>query len=223
MSGSAVRLLCSGRVFFFWPQFCSIDLSQSDVVYGICCQRAQKRITVVFRGSANAHNWSINMKYDTNGIPNPIAVDYTGRQEILDVHTGYSLYMLRRRKDTQTNKIEEIFEKVDEIGREICPDGNYKLSITVSTYSRARSKTKEFQISTSCLACPQGHSLGGALATILGFYIASNERFRQVKTVRGYTYAAPRVGGRSFLYAYQHLERTGRIRHARYSVTQGKC
>ncbi|EJK52538.1 hypothetical protein THAOC_28172 [Thalassiosira oceanica] len=189
--GSLMNNLIESGIEIVWFS----DLSQSDVVYGVCCQRAQKRITVVFRGSANSHNWSINMKYDTNGIPNPILEYYTGRQEILDVHTGYSLYMLRRRKDTQMNKIEEIFEKLDEIGREICPEGNYKLSIT-------------------------GHSLGGALATILGFYVASNERFRQVKTVRVYTYAAPRVGGRSFLNAYQHLERMGKIRHARFSATQ---
>lgn len=41
------------------------------------------------------------------------------------------------------NKIEEILRKVDAIGREMAPDGDYKLSIT-------------------------GHSLGGALATLLG-------------------------------------------------------
>jgi alpha-beta hydrolase superfamily lysophospholipase len=63
--------------------------------------------------------------------------------ELLDIHTGFSLYMLRRRKDTQMNKIEEILQKVDAIGREMAPDGDYKLSIT-------------------------GHSLGGALATLLG-------------------------------------------------------
>lgn len=51
--------------------------------------------------------------------------------------------MLHRRKDTQMNKTEEIFQKIDAIGREMCPDGKYELSIT-------------------------GHSLGGALATLLG-------------------------------------------------------
>lgn len=85
------------------------------------------------------------MKYDTNGIPNPIAGDYPGRQEILDVHTGYSLYMLRRRKDTQMNKIEEIFEKLDEIGREVCPEGNYKLSITVSAKFVRKSSRKNLK------------------------------------------------------------------------------
>jgi putative lipase involved disintegration of autophagic bodies len=47
--------------------------------------------------------------------------------------------------------MEEIFDKVDQIGREMAPDGQYKLCIT-------------------------GHSLGGALATLFGFYVAAKPR-----------------------------------------------
>ena len=169
--------------------------TQSDVVYGICCQRKEKRVTVVFRGTVNSHNWLINLKLSTNPIPNPISEDYPNKADMLDLHTGFSLYMLRRRKDTKMNKIEEIFQKVDEIGREMAPNGYYKLSIT-------------------------GHSLGGALATLLGFYVASSREFANVRPVRVFTFAAPRVGTTSFLHAYQHLEREGRIRHARVSNTR---
>lgn len=106
---------------------------------------------------------------------------------------------------------------IDEIGRAIAPDGDYNLSIT-------------------------GHSLGGALATLLSFYAATSSMFDNVKTIRVFTYAAPRVGCQRqvcyqsrhqylifvltcfyclrFLYAYQHLERIGKIRLARFSNTQ---
>ena len=90
-------------------------------------------------------NWLINLKLSTNPTPNPIEEEYAGREELLDIHTGFSLYMLRRRKDTQMNKIDEIFQKIEAIGREMACDGNYNLSIT-------------------------GHSLGGALATLFGEY-----------------------------------------------------
>ena len=36
------------------------DLTQNDVVYGICCQREEKKVTVVFRGTVNSHNWSVS-------------------------------------------------------------------------------------------------------------------------------------------------------------------
>ena len=37
------------------------DMTQSDVVYGICVQRKEKRIMVVFRGTVNSHNWLTNI------------------------------------------------------------------------------------------------------------------------------------------------------------------
>ena len=36
------------------------DLTQNDVVYGICCQRDEKRVIVVFRGTVNSHNWKVS-------------------------------------------------------------------------------------------------------------------------------------------------------------------
>jgi predicted lipase len=76
---------------------------------------------------------------------------------------------MRKRKDTGISKMEEIFDKVDAIGKEMAPDGSYKLCIT-------------------------GHSLGGALATLFGFYVAAKPRFSNLKNVYTWTYAAPRVG-----------------------------
>ena len=32
------------------------DVTQLDVVYGMCVQREEKKITVVFRGTVNSHN-----------------------------------------------------------------------------------------------------------------------------------------------------------------------
>ena len=55
--------------------------------------------------------------------------------------------------------------------------------------------------------------------TKTGFYAAASKKLVNVNQVRIFTFAAPRVGGISFRDAYQHLERAGRIRHARFSVT----
>lgn len=130
------------------------DLTQNDVVYGVCCQRDEKKVTVVFRGTVNSHNWSVsnsnklvvalsgciltkrllallwiqmNLKFDTNEYRNPIKVDYPGRADEISLHSGFALYLLRKRKDTGLSKMQEIFEKVDAIGREMAPNGKYKL------------------------------------------------------------------------------------------------
>jgi hypothetical protein len=170
------------------------DRHPNDVVYSICVNRQDKRVSVVFRGTVNSHNWLMNMKFSMSEHPNPIAEDYPGRDDLLGLHTGFSLYMMRQRKDDSLTKIEEIFANIDNIGRELAPDGDYQLSIT-------------------------GHSLGGALATILSFYAASSNMFSKVKCVRCFTFAAPRVGCQRFLHAYQHLEKIGKLRTARFTNT----
>jgi len=48
------------------------DMTQSDVVYWICVQRGKKRITVVFRGTVNSHNWLSKMKYGASRVSNPV-------------------------------------------------------------------------------------------------------------------------------------------------------
>ena len=156
------------------------DLSQNDVVYGICVNREEKKIIIDFRGTVNAHNWSMNFKFDTNEYRNPVKINYPGREDELSLHSGFALYLLRKRKDTGLSKMDEIFEKIEQIGKEVAPDGDYKLCIT-------------------------GHSLGGALATLCGFYCGSKPRFAHLSTIYIWTFAAPRVGtqGRFPIYRFR--------------------
>ena len=137
----------------------------------------------------------MNLRYKTNKYRNPVKVNYPGRADEISLHSGFALYLLRNRKDSGKSTLQEISDKIEEIGNELAPDGKYKLAIT-------------------------GHSLGGALATLCGFYIAAQPCFAHFSTVYVWTFASPRVGTRAFQYAWQHLERIGRIKHARFSATQ---
>lgn len=174
--GSLMSNLIESSIEVVWFS----DRHPNDVVYSICCNRRQKRVSVVFRGTVNSHNWLMNLKFFMTKHPNPIAEDYPGREETLGFHTGYSLYMTRQRKDDSLTKIEEIFTLIDSVGKELASDGEYNLSIT-------------------------GHSLGGGLATILSFYAATNPMFAKVKTIRVFTYAAPRVGKKNLLDSSMHM------------------
>jgi hypothetical protein len=137
----------------------------------------------------------MNLRCKTNKYRNPVKVNYPGRADEISLHSGFALYLLRNRKDSGKSTLQEISDKIEEIGNELAPGGKYKLAIT-------------------------GHSLGGALATLCGFYIAAQPHFAHLSTVYVWTFASPRVGTRAFQYAWQHLERIGRIKHARFSATQ---
>lgn len=168
------------------------DRHPNDVVYALCINRQLKRVSVVFRGSVTGHNWKMNMKIGMVEHENPVKEDYDEREDMVGIHEGFALYMTRKRMDDSMTKVEEILSFVDRIGRELAPDGDYKISIT-------------------------GHSLGGALATILTFYAATSHLCNNVREIRSFVFAAPRVGCYRFLSAFQHLERMGRIRMARFA------
>ena len=108
------------------------DMTQNDVVYGICVQREEKIVTVVFRGTVrfflsyilclddkqltppfvgrqvNAHNWNMNLRFKTNAYPNPVKQNYPGRADTISLQSGFALYLLRNRKDTGMSKLQEI-------------------------------------------------------------------------------------------------------------------
>jgi hypothetical protein len=60
--------------------------------------------------------------------PLPITDEYPGREETFGLHTGFALYLMRRRRDIEMTKIEEILNKAESIGKELGDD--YKLCIT---------------------------------------------------------------------------------------------
>lgn len=61
-----------------------------------------------------------------------------------------------------------------------------------------------------------GHSRGGALATLFGFYAAAGNRVKaHERPVEVISFASPFVGDYRFRKAFKGLERNGKIVHAR--------
>jgi len=69
-----------------------------------------------------------------------------------------------------------------------------------------------------------GHSLGGALATIFGFYAAADEEISNsiYGPVALFSVSSPRVGNTNFLESFKYLEEKGKLRHARIRNAQDK-
>ena len=62
-----------------------------------------------------------------------------------------------------------------------------------------------------------GNSLGGGLATVAGYFLASDSRLELASAVRVFTFSAGRVGCQAFQQGFKHLEETGRLQLARFT------
>ncbi|CAB9515543.1 Lipase class 3 family protein [Seminavis robusta] len=166
-----------------------------ECVYNIAACTEEKCIKVTFRGTVNLHNWIVNFQNDFVSRPNPITEHFEGKEEGVMLHEGWSAYLLRKRLDNQRSKYDEIADVVCELGSKEIGPGEFKLMVV-------------------------GHSLGGALASIFGFYASADSRFTGGESrppVDVYTFAAPWCGGMSYFRAFRHQEVTRRIRLVRFS------
>jgi len=104
------------------------------------------------------------------------------------IHKGFANALLMEGNE-HTGHVEEILREVKGVMEE---NPTYKLFIT-------------------------GHSLGGALATLFGFYAAANDDpiYTNNGPVQVYSVSSPRAGNKAFLQSFKHLEERGKLRHAR--------
>ena len=129
-------------------------------------------------------------KFSQKKIANPVAG--LGRSYSVDmpatinVHTGFYEYL---------------FQKDDQ--------GILRLQHILSDAKHLLQKNPGYR-----LFCT-GHSLGGALATMCGYYAALDTAIVQNGPVAVYSIASPRVGNSDFRQTFQLLERLKRLQHLR--------
>ena len=162
-----------------------------ECVYTISSDETTRTVKVTFRGTVSRENWQANLRLSRAWYPNPVQDEYPGRNESIEFHKGFSDYLLRPRKDTGRNKLDEILDEVHAKGRVVFGGEKYRL---VST----------------------GHSLGGALATIFGFYASAKDDLEAKKPVDILSFCSPRVGGVNFASAFQRQEKSQSLRHFRF-------
>ncbi len=172
------------------------------LVYGIGVNKPLKRITVIFRGTyaEQTRDLARNLQFNMVEVPLPNAMTSTTTTECdpipsktstnLFVHRGIYEYLLHnseRGSDYPRERYEEILGHILACLKEY-PD--YKLFIT-------------------------GHSLGGALALLLAFYTACDDRIP--KPVTSVSIGSLLVGDQGFRSAFEGMEKMGWIRHLRIS------
>lgn len=163
--------------------------AQEEMVHAIVVNEGRKRITVMFRGSVTQKDFVQDAKCAQKKIDMPIAAL---RDDVdgIRIHTGFHGYLFHFNKETGMTRLEEIMVDVK--------------------------KSLEIYRGYDLYTC--GHSLGGALCTLFGFFAAADDEIcslLQGSPVIVYSIASPYVGNWKFRFAFQHLERQRRLQHLR--------
>jgi len=165
--------------------------NEKELVYAVGVNPVEERITVIFRGSVTKNDFMTDAKISLVQIPDPRRFNGTEGDDSdgddVGVHQGFYEYLFGESDGTRS-KYMEIMQHIDRLLAENPSRKNYKLYIT-------------------------GHSLGGALATLFGFYAATSSSVALPVTV--VSVASPRVGNLAFARTFAEMESQGKLRHLR--------
>lgn len=166
---------------------------EHEMVYAVAKDDINKRVTLVFRGTHNeltsGSNWTTNMYVSKTQVDIPSYLKDKVDAASIWWHSGFYNYIFEQTFDPNDSpdrtKITEIIEDIKPL-LEANPD--YKLYVT-------------------------GHSLGGALAGLVSFYLACDPEIP--KPVTCFSFGAPRFGDSNYLEALQVLEKHEKLRFCR--------
>ena len=168
---------------------CSDLKSQEELVYGIGINPVEERITIVFRGSVTKTDFLTDANISLARAPHPRNyAEQTTSEELgeVGIHKGFYDYLFS--ENGKSSKYVEIMKQLERLYAESPSRRKYKIYVT-------------------------GHSLGGALATLFGYYASCSSTLPVPITV--VSVASPRVGNLSFAKSFVELESKGRLRHLR--------
>mmetsp|Transcript_18383 Transcript_18383/g.28385 ORF Transcript_18383/g.28385 Transcript_18383/m.28385 type:complete len:465 (-) Transcript_18383:406-1800(-) len=161
--------------------------SSQEMVHGIVVNSKRKRITVIFRGSVTKQDFITDAKCHQKKVENPaFHLAPEKTTETVNLHTGFYDYLFQKNK-SGVSRFEGISNDVKQLLEQ---NPGFRVYCT-------------------------GHSLGGALSTMCGFYLAADDALVKHGAVTVVSIASPLVGNMKFRTAFQALERLNRLQHLR--------
>lgn len=182
----------------------------TEIVYAITVNRSIGRVTVAFRGSVTGKDWWQNSQVTLASVKTPTSLKKLGFTEEMKVHGGFMRYLLDDdivTKDYSSDEMDrERPGKYGKILRDLAACYNYE--------ENGKKVHKEFQLYVT------GHSLGGALSTLLAMKLATStylsEKVEHLpKPIVNISVASPYVGNQAFHNACKVLEKDDLLRHVR--------
>jgi len=185
--------------------FTRVEDEGLDTVVGIAVNEQRKRVTVAFRGTMNLHDWTTHL---TTGRISVMLGDPTigVKMRRIAVHRGFWLRMTHRDKDTCLRFYESIIKPA------LFDEFENKRDFVNQGPDNERIKSwRQYSLYIT------GHSLGGALANIMGLLCALDPDIR--KWFKGpptvVAVANPRLGNYSYRELYHELQEKGFLRCVR--------
>lgn len=196
------------------------QFNNKELVYGVVLDRTNKRIIVIFRGSVTAQDWKHNLQAALK-----CKLRVSDRLQMLgfkgtDVyaHRGFCGYLGLKNARNQ-GIIERIGQVLESKRSQRSVKWENIISNVLELYKSTKDKPEDDFSNYSLYIT--GHSLGGALAQLFSFCLASSKSLDDYPSafpVTAVTFASPTVGDNdTYQQANNLLEKGGRLRHIRYS------
>lgn len=174
---------------------------KNELLWAIVVCPKKKKVTVVFRGSVNARDWVANVYGPATDCVFPGYTTEKNKNKGVTfgkVHTGFYNYLFGKTKRGENGSSKSKGEEI--VGM-----------LKAKFFDKPEFKDYSLEVT--------GHSLGGAMSTLLSMRLAALNDFPG-RTITNVSFASPFVGDEGFRDAFIQLERQRKIRHLRISNYQ---
>lgn len=172
------------------------EKEEEECVYAVSLNHVSKRVGIYFRGSVTKKDFRQDSKAIMSAIHNPVKADHLAEE--LGVHLGFREYLYSE------EKLSKVWYNPGKGRAKELNKGQMKYQMILEQVHALLEDRPDYRLFIA------GHSLGGALTTLMALEAGADEKIP--KPVTAITCGAPKVGNLEFLRAFEELEQQKKLR-----------